>query len=272
MAADIHSSVIIDHNAQIGENVKIGPYSVIDGDVIIGDNTEIGPHVLIASGSRIGCGCRIFKGASIGTIPQDLKFKDEYTTLIIGDNTIVREFCTLNRGTSASGRTVIGSNCAFLAYCHVAHDCVIGDNVVVSNSLAMGGHVVVGSNVGIGGIVAIHQFCRIGDHSFIAGGGMRIIKDVVPFAMVGGDPGDPRIFGINKVGLERRGFDSDRRLKIKRAFRIIFREGHTVENAVKELTDRYSNDDDIEKIVGFLKESQRGIIRMPEGTAGPEEE
>jgi UDP-N-acetylglucosamine acyltransferase len=270
MAGGIHPTAIIDPSAAIGADVEISPYVVIEGDVVIGDRCRIGSHALIAAGTRLGAGCRIFNGASVGTIPQDLKFEGEYSTLTIGDNTIIREFCTINRGTKAAGATVIGKNCAFLAYCHVAHDCIIGDNVVVSNNLAMGGHVVVGNNVGIGGLVIIHQFCRIGDCAFIAGG-VRILKDVVPFAMCGGDPGDPRIFGINTIGLERHGFDTDRRMKLKRIFRVLFRQELTVSDALDELPLTFPDDEDVKKIIAFIKTTQRGIIRMPEGPTAPGE-
>jgi UDP-N-acetylglucosamine acyltransferase len=264
MTGSIHPTAIIAAGATIGAEADIGPYAVIEDDVVIGERCRIGSHALIAAGTRLGTGCRIFNGASVGTVPQDLKFEGEYSTLTIGDNTIVREFCTINRGTKAAGATVIGKNCALLAYCHVAHDCVIGDNVVVSNNLAMGGHVVVGNNVGIGGLVIIHQFCRIGDNAFIAGG-VRILKDVVPFAMCGGDPGDPRIFGINTIGLERHGFDTDRRMKLKRAFRVLFRQGLTVADALDELPLAFPGDSDIQQLIAFIKTTQRGIIRMPEG-------
>jgi UDP-N-acetylglucosamine acyltransferase len=261
MGVSIHPTAIISPEAALGVDVTIGPYAIIEGDSQIGDRTVIGSHTLVDTHTTIGSGCKIFNGASIGTIPQDLKFKGEHTILTIGDNTIIREFCTMNRGTAASGKTVVGSNCAFLAYCHVAHDCIVGDNVVVSNNLAMAGHVEVGDYAIIGGMVAIHQFCRIGSHAFIQVG-MRILKDVVPFAMVGGDPGDPKIFGINTVGLERRGFDTDRRMKIKRAFRLLFRKGLTVADAVDELAITFRGDEDVQKLVSYITTTQRGIIRM----------
>lgn len=267
----IHPTAIIATGAELGSDVTVAPYAVIEDDVIIGDGTQIGAHALIGAATRIGRNCRIFNGASVGTIPQDLKFKGEYTTLHIGDNAIIREFCTINRGTQAAGKTVIGNNCALLAYCHVGHDCIIGDNLVASNSLAMAGHVEVGNHVGLGGGCNIHQFCRIGDHAFIAGGGVRLLKDAVPFAMIGGDQADPRVYGINSVGLERRGFDAERRLKIKRAYRVLFRQGLTIPQALDALTAQYAADEDITLLVDFVKHSQRGIIRMPEGATSPAE-
>ena len=217
MASTIHPSAIIDKSAHIGDAVAIGPYTVIEGDVAIGDGTTIGPHVVIGQYTTIGRQCRIFNGASVGLIPQDMKFKGEKTTLRIGDRTTIREFCTLNRGTAASGETVIGNDCLLLAYCHVAHDCVLGDHAIISNNLGMAGHVEVGSYVTIGGVCAFHQFIRIGDYAMI-GAFSYVSQDVVPFALTGSDP--VRVADVNKVKLERCGFSPERIQEIKRAFRI----------------------------------------------------
>jgi len=263
VATTIHPTAIVDPEAQLGENVTIGPCAVIEDNVQIGDGTSIGSHALVAWGTRMGRNNRIFNSASVGTIPQDLKFAGEETTLEIGNSNIVREFCTLNRGTVAAGKTVIGSNCALLAYCHVAHDCVVGDNVIASNCLALAGHATIGNYVTIGGVVAIHQFCKIGDHAFIQSG-TRVLRDIIPFAMCGGDMSKPTIAGINKVGLERNGFDDKRRLKIKRAYKILFRQEHTIENALIELEKEFAGDNDISLLVDFVKNSERGIIRMSE--------
>ena len=262
MSSTIHPTAVIDSNAYIGERVTIGPFAVIENNVTIGDNCEIGSHVLVANGTTLGKSCKIFHGASIGTIPQDLKYKGEDTVLIIGDNTIIREFCTINRGTIANGKTVIGNNCALLAYCHIAHDCILGDNIVISNSLQMAGHIEVGDYVNIGGVVAMHQFCRIGDHAFI-GARSLILKDVIPFALLAaGASGKERILGINKVGLERRGFDSERRAKIKRAFKILYRDGLEVREALIELVKEFPDDGDVIKIITFIEKSERGIYNM----------
>ncbi|MFP4416458.1 MAG: acyl-ACP--UDP-N-acetylglucosamine O-acyltransferase [Fibrobacterota bacterium] len=261
MAVDIHSTAIVDSSAELDENVSVGPFSIIEANTQIGSGTSIGSHAFIGWGTRLGKNLRIFHGASIGTIPQDLKFAGEETTLHIGDNTIIREFCTLNRGTKEAGVTKIGANCALLAYCHVAHDCIVGDNVIVSNNLAMAGHVHVGNFVGIGGVVAIHQFCRVGDYAFIQAG-TRLVKDVLPFAMIGGDPADPKVVGVNTVGLQRRGFDSDRRNRIRRAYRILFKKAETVEDGVRQIEEMYPDDSDIKSIISFVKNSERGIARM----------
>jgi UDP-N-acetylglucosamine acyltransferase len=261
VATSIHPTAIVDAKAKLGAHVTIAPYAIVEANVEIGDESSIGSHARIAWGTRMGRACRIFNGASVGTIPQDLKFAGEETTLEIGDNAIIREFCTLNRGTAAAGKTVVGNDCALLAYCHVAHDCVVGDGVIASNGLALAGHVTVGNYVTFGGFVTVHQFTKIGDHVFIQADS-RILRDIVPFAMCGGDPGDPRIAGINKVGLERRDYDEKRRAKIKRAYRILFRQELTVESAIAELEKEFAGDTDISLLVDFVKTSGRGIIRM----------
>lgn len=262
MFSTIHPTAIIDPGAKIGENVTVGPYAVIENNVVIGDGCEIGSHVLVAYGTILGKSCRIFHGTSIGTIPQDLKYRGEDTSLIIGDNAIIREFCTINRGTIANGKTIIGNNCALLAYCHIAHDCILGDNVIISNSLQMAGHIEVGNYVNIGGVVAMHQFCRVGDYAFI-GARSLILKDVIPFALCAGGPsGTERVLGINKVGLERNGFSPQRRAKIKNAFKNLFRDGLAIKEALNKLTQEFPEDEDILKIISFIEKSERGIYNM----------
>jgi UDP-N-acetylglucosamine acyltransferase len=260
LASNIHSTAIIDSDVQIGEDVTIGPYTVIESDVNIGDRCSIGPHAMIGQGTRIGDDCCIFKSASIGLIPQDKKFKGEKTFTFIGKNTLIREFVTINRGTNDRGETRIGDNCWIMAYCHIAHDCILGDDVTISNSMAMAGHVEIGSHVTIGGIVPIHQFVRIGDYAFIASVA-KPFMDVVPYAMCGGDD-KTRIVGINKLGLERHGFSSERRQNIKRAYKILFRENRTLQDALIHLEEKCRNNKDVEKIITFIKNSDRGIMRM----------
>ncbi len=262
MGTEIHPTAIVDPDARLGEHVSIGPYAVVEGNVIIGDETTIGSHARIASGTRMGKGCRVFNGASIGTIPQDLKFAGEETVAIIGNNTTFREFCTVNRGTAASGKTVVGSDCTFLAYCHVAHDCVVGNGVVASNNLAMAGHVNVGNNVIFGATVMVHQFVNIGDYSFIQMGS-RVLRDIVPFGMCGGDGSAPSIMGINSVGLERHGFDGPRRAKIKKALRLLLRKAPTIQEGISILKETFPGDEDVEKILSLVQTSQRGLIRFP---------
>lgn len=262
MTTLIHPTAIIDRNAELGEGVAVGPYAIIEADVVIGNGTSIGPHAVVYNGTRIGKECRIFQGAGLGQIPQDLKFKGENTLLRIGDRTMVREFCTMNRGTAARGETVIGSDSVFLAYCHVGHDCVIGDGVIVSNNLAMAGHVEVGNNVTIGGVCAIHQFVRIGDFAMIQVQAY-VTQDVVPYALVGAEP--LRISGVNKIKLERLGFSPERYQNVKRAYRILFRDGLNLKDAVAKLEETYPGDADILLLTKFAKESSRGILRMDSG-------
>jgi UDP-N-acetylglucosamine acyltransferase len=259
MSIQIHPTAIVDKNAVLGNGVTVGPHTVIEDDVVVGDETEIGQAVRLASGTRIGRACRIFHGASLAGEPQDLKFEGEKTELVIGDNTTIREFCTLNRGTKAHGRTEIGSNCLLMAYCHVAHDCTVGNNVIISNNLAMAGHVTVGDNVTIGGVVAIHQFTRVGAHSFI-GATTYLTMDVIPFALCAGNPA--KLMGINKVGLERRGFSSERREKLKRLFRMLFKDASTLEEAMRNARDAYPDDEDVNLVLCFMRDSKRGLIRM----------
>jgi UDP-N-acetylglucosamine acyltransferase len=261
MPVTIHPSAIVHANAGIGVNVGIGPYAIIEEDVVIGDGCEIGPYAMIASGTRLGKQCRVFNGASLGTIPQDLKFGEEKTILKIGDHTTIREFCTLNRGTKATGETVLGSHCLLMAYCHVAHDCRIGDYFIAANSVNLAGHVTIGNHVNSGGIAAVVQFRTVGDHSFI-GAFSLIVKDVVPFAKVAAAP--MRIVGVNKVGLERSGFDENRRRQISRAYKVLFRSGLTCQDAVARLAREFPGNPDVESIIAFARKSSYGLLRMGE--------
>jgi UDP-N-acetylglucosamine acyltransferase len=255
----IHPTAIIHSKAIIGDRVSVGPYTVVEEDVEIGDECEIGPHVLLASGTRIGKDCRVFKGASLGTIPQDLKFGGEKTFLIIGQNTTIREFCTMNRGTKATGKTVVGDQCLFMAYSHVAHDCRIGNHVVVTNSSSFAGHVHIGNYVRMAGVASIVQFLSVGDYSFI-GAYSLVVKNVVPFAMVAPQP--LRIVGINKVGLERLGFDEERRRVIKRAYKILFRSNLPLDEALSHLESDFSNNPDITSIITLARTSKQGLVGM----------
>ncbi|MBD3421485.1 MAG: acyl-ACP--UDP-N-acetylglucosamine O-acyltransferase [Chitinivibrionales bacterium] len=255
----IHATAIVNPQARIGDKVTIGPYAVVEDDTVIGNETEIGSHAYIGSGVRIGAQCRIFNGASVGTIPQDLKFGGEKTTLEIGDGTTVREFCTLNRGTNASGSTSIGSGCLLMAYVHIAHDCHLGNNVIIANNMAMAGHVTIGSNVTIGGVCSIHQFVKVGDYSFI-GANSYLTMDVAPFALTAGDP--TRLMGINKVGLQRKGFSDDRRDAIKRAYKTLFRSSLSLVGAQQKLLENFPQNADIALIVDFIQNSQRGLMRI----------
>lgn len=254
----IHKTAIVSDNAQIGDDVEIGPFSIIEDDVIIASGTKIDSNVLIATGSRLGNNCHVFNGAVLGTVPQDLKFGGEKTTLEIGNNTTIREFATLNRGTTDHMKTVIGDNCLIMAYAHVAHDCTLGDHVILANSVNMAGHVTIGDHVGVGGLSAIHQFTNIGMHTFV-GGASRVRKDVPPFILAVDDP--LRFGGLNKVGLVRRGFSETALDALKHAYKIIYRSNMTVTNALQEIEKEIEQTDEIKELVAFFRNSERGVIR-----------
>ncbi len=215
----IHPSAIVDDDAELGEGVTVGPWAMVGRGVEIGDNTEIGPRVLIERDTVIGEDCTIHNGAVLGSNPQDLKYQGERTILEIGDRTVIREFATLNRGTAASGRTVVGSDCLLMAYSHVAHDCEIGNHVILANAVNMAGHVLIEDWVIVGGVTPIHQFVRIGAHAFV-GGGSRIPQDVPPYCRAAGNP--PKLYGLNTVGLERRGLSQEVRQALKTTYRMLF--------------------------------------------------
>jgi len=255
---DIHNTAIVNSKAEIGNNVKIGPYTLIEDDVIVEDGCEIGSSALIASGTRIGKKCRVFHGAILGSIPQDLKFGGEKTTLEIGENTTIREYATLNRGTEDKWKTVVGNNCLLMAYSHIAHDCSLGNNVVIANSVNMAGHVEIDDFVGIGGLCPVHQFVRIGKHSFI-GGGSKVAKDVPPFVLAMGEPF--RYAGLNRVGLTRRGFTEDSLSIIKNAYRIIFQSNLNIQKALDRVKNEIEPIKEVQDILQFFQDSERGIIR-----------
>ena len=252
------TNYILSTNAKIGKDFKIKQFSTIEDDVEIGDNVDVGSCVLIADGARIGNNVKIFHGASIGTVPQDLKFEGEKTTVEIGDGTVVREFATLNRATNHSKRTIIGKNCFIMAYAHVAHDCRLGDNVILANSVQMGGHVEIGDWVIVGGLVAIHQFVKIGKHAMI-GGGFRVVKDVPPYILAGSLP--LQFEGINLVGLRRRGFTNEQIRSISKTYDILYKTGLNVSDAVVEIEKQMKDNPEANSILDFIKESKRGIIR-----------
>jgi len=254
----VHPTAIVDKNAELCDGVSIGPFTIIEGEVKIGSGTTVGSNVVISSGTTIGEKCKIYNGAVLGTEPQDLKFSDEKTYLQIGNNTTVREFATLNRATTHSYYTRIGDNCLLMAYSHVAHDCQIGNNVVLANSVNLAGHVIIEDFVGIGGLTPVHQFVKIGTQCFI-GGGLRIPKDVPPYMRAMGEP--LQYAGLNTIGLQRRGFSSEKIATIKRAYKILYRQNNTVQEAITILSAEYPDDMEVMRIVEFLKKSERGIIR-----------
>ncbi len=259
MIPRIHPTAIISpDNVVIGKNVSIGPYAIIEENVTIGDGSIIKAHVLIGARTTLGKNCRLFNGAVVGEIPQDLKYADEETETILGDNVIVREYCTIHRGTTDRWKTTIGNTVLIMAYSHIGHDCIIGDNVIIANSCNMGGHVEVGDFVIIGGAVPIHQFVKIGKHAFIAGG-FRITKDIPPYIRASNIP--LTYNGLNSVGLHRRGFPSDSISLIKQAYTRIYRSHMNVSQAVKDISENMKITPEVQDILDFIDESTRGIIR-----------
>lgn len=256
--AEIHKTAIIHPNAEIADDVQIGPFTIVEDDVKIGAGSQIASNVLLATGTRIGERCRIFNGAVLGTVPQDLKFGGEKTTLEIGNGTTIREFATLNRGTTDHWKTVVGENCLLMSYSHVAHDCQVGNNVILSNSVNMAGHVTIDDFVGVGGLTPIHQFVRIGKYSFI-GGGIRVPKDVPPYILAVDDPA--RFGGLNVVGLRRRGFSEERIASIKKAYRFIYRSKLLLNDALKKVENELEPSEDLKYLVSFFRESERGVLR-----------
>lgn len=251
----VHPTAVIDASAELADDVSVGPYAVIGPRVVIGAGTRIGPHVVIHRDTTLGEQCFIHQGASLGNDPQDLKYGGEHTELVIGARTVVREFCTLNRGTSAHGRTEIGSDCLFMAYAHVAHDCVIGNHVVIANSVNMGGHVEIGDYAIIGGSTAIHQFARIGDFAFV-GGMSGVRKDVPPYVKASGHP--LKLYGLNSVGLQRRGFSAEVRLELKRAYRMLFGSSANVTEGLVRARAELRPSPELDRFLSFIEAGGRG--------------
>lgn len=241
----------------MGTNVKVGPYSVIENDVTIGDDCKIGNSVTICSDTSIAEGCHILHCSSIGEIPQDLKFDGEKTKTIIGARTKIREYVTVNRGTKALGETIIGSDCLLMASTHVAHDCILGDNVIMSNLSTLGGHAEVGEWAVLGGGVLVHQFTKIGAHAFI-GGGFRAVQDVPPFILAAEHPLSYK--GVNSVGLKRRGFSLEDRKLIKKTYHVYFKSGLNRDDALNEIKKEIPSSVIKDQIINFIQTSDRGII------------
>lgn len=254
---NLHSTAIIDPKAEIAEDVTIGPYTIVEANVRIGKGCVIGPHAHLAWGTRLGEECRISTGAVLGTLPQDLKFKGEETTLEVGDRTTIREFATLNRGTHEGGKTVVGSDCLLMAYAHVAHDCVIGKRCILANAVNLAGHVTIEDWASLGGMVPVHQFTRIGQHAFV-GGWYRVTRDVPPYIRT---MGDPLVYaGLNSVGLRRRGFSNEALLALKRAYKILYFSKLNVTQAVERIRAGGNLTVEVENVLAFIAQSARGIV------------
>ncbi|WP_108126855.1 acyl-ACP--UDP-N-acetylglucosamine O-acyltransferase [Saccharospirillum mangrovi] len=255
----IHPTALVDPTARLAEGVEVGPYSIIGANVEIGADTWIGPHVVVQGPTVIGRGNRIFQFASVGEACQDLKYKGEPTRLIIGDNNTIREGVTLHRGTiQDQGETRVGNGCLLMAYSHVAHDVVMGDDVIIANGTQLAGHVHIGDHAILGGNCGIHQFCRIGAHAFL-GAGTTLVKDVPAYLMVQGNPAAPH--GMNLEGLRRRGFSADAISALRRAYKTVYREGRTVKDALAELETQAADHPEVQPFIDSIATASRGILR-----------
>jgi UDP-N-acetylglucosamine acyltransferase len=244
--------------AKIARNVVVEPFTTIHSNVKIGSGTWIGSNVTIMEGARIGKNCRIFPGAVISAIPQDLKFEGEDSLTIIGNDVTIRECVTINRGTSASGKTVIGDNCLLMATSHIAHDCVVGDNSIIVNGVALGGHVIIGKHAVIGGLSAIHQFIHIGDYAMVSGGSL-VRKDVPPYTKAAKEP--LSYVGINSVGLRRKGFSTEKIREIQNIYRVLYQKNYNTSQALGILEAEFEATNERDDVIQFIRNSQRGIMK-----------
>lgn len=257
----IHQHAVIHKNAKIGEHVTIGPFAVIGEDVVIGDHCEISPHVVIDGCTEIGEGCKFFPGASIGSPPQDLKYQGEKTRLVIGSQNVFREYVTINIGTvGGGGVTRIGSSCLLMAYSHVAHDCQLGDHIVIGNCAALSGHITVEDYAIIGGLSGLHQFVRIGTHA-ILGGCSGVAQDVPPYMMASGERA--KIYGLNSVGLKRRDFSEETMNALHKAYRLLYRSKLSLPHALERIKTEIPSNAEVDHLVAFIESSERGICHGP---------
>ena len=258
----IHDTALVDKKAELGDGVEVEPYSVIGPDVRIGAGSKIGPHCTIEQYTTIGKNCRMFTGSAIGGISQDLKFRGDKSSVIIGDDNTIREYVTINRATTKGSATRIGSGNLIMAYAHVAHDCKIGDRVVIANCGTLAGYVTIEDNVIVGGLAGIHQFVRLGTLSII-GGCSKVIKHIPPYAMADGHPA--KIYGINIIGLNRAGVSQKARMGLKRAFKILFNSGLSLPHALSEIENNLPHSKEIRNLTHFLKtiktDTKRGVCR-----------
>jgi UDP-N-acetylglucosamine acyltransferase len=254
---EIHPTAIVSEDAKIGEDVRIGPYSIIEDNVEIGSGCEIRSSVMVGRGTRLGDECCLFHGAVVGTEPQDLKYDGEETYAIIGDKTTVREYATINRGTSATGKTVVGRECLIMAYSHVAHDCRLGEHVIMSNVTQLAGHVEIADWVIFGGVAKVHQFCNIGSHVMIAADAM-VVKDVPPFVLLGRKP---QVEGVNKIGLRRRGFSNQIIDEIENFYDTVIFSGFNTRDGIRKYKDGREAIEEVRYCMDFIENSMRGIYR-----------
>ncbi|MEJ2237909.1 MAG: acyl-ACP--UDP-N-acetylglucosamine O-acyltransferase [Gemmatimonadales bacterium] len=257
MSARVHPSALVDPKAELDDDVAIGPYSIVGPHVSIKSGTEIACHTVIESNTRIGSDCSIGIGSVLGGEPQDRKFANEHTWLEVGDRTLIRDYCTLNRGTAHRGRTRVGSDCYLMSYVHVAHDCIIESGAVLANAVQLAGHVCIEEHANVGGSTPVHQFVRIGTYAMV-GGGSRLPQDVPPYTRAAGNPF--RLYGINTIGLTRAGFSSDVRLALKHAYRMLFNSDLTTAEAVDLLRRERADVPEVMRLVDFVARSERGVL------------
>lgn len=255
----IHPTALVDSGASLADGVSIGPFCIVGKDAKLGKNTKLISNVVIDGDSSIGENCVIYPFTTIGMAPQDIKYKNEPTKVVIGDNAILRENVTIHRASSGGdGATIIGSDFFLMAYGHIAHDCIIGDHVIMANAASIGGHVRIDDRVFIGGVVAVHQFVRIGAYAMI-GGLSGVIQDVPPYMMASGQRA--RLFGLNSIGLKRNGFSEEQIGVLKQAYKILFREKHTISEGIKKVQEALPYTEEIAQLIDFIKENKRGICQ-----------
>lgn len=256
--ASIHETAVVEPGAIIGAGAVIGPYSVIGEHVEIGEGTWIGPHVVISGWTSIGKDCKIYQGASVGEVPQDLKFKGEKSYCIIGDRTVIREGATVHRATGEGEETKIGSDCLLMALTHVAHNCIVGNHVIMSNLGSLAGHAIVEDRAVIGGMAGVHQFVKIGRNAMV-GGMAKLVQDVVPYTIVDGHPA--KVVGLNSVGISRAGIPLETRRSIKKAYKILYRSGLSLPEAIAVIEQEVDSSEEVEHFLRFLRNADRGICR-----------
>lgn len=252
----VHATAIVDPSADVHESAQVGAYAIVGPSVTIGEETRIYPHAVVERDTTIGERCQIHYGAIVGGAPQDLKYEGEHTTVIIGNDTVIREYATVNRGTRALGRTQIGDGCLLMAYVHVAHDCQIADKVILSNAVNVAGHVTIDEQAIVGGMTPIHQFVRIGAHAFV-GGAARVQKDIPPYVKAAGNPAG--LYGLNSVGLERRNFPENVRNELKRAYRLFFNSKMNITQALERARAELHPYPEVVRFITFIAESERGV-------------
>jgi len=253
----IHRTALIDPAADLAGDVSVGPYAIVGPRVTVGARSAIAAHAVIERNTRIGEGVKIGYGTIIGNDPQDLKYKGDETWVEIGSGTIIREYCTINRGSTATGKTTVGSRCFLMTYVHIAHDCVVGDDVIIANGVQMAGHVTVEDRAIISGLVPIHQFVRIGTYAFV-GGASRVNQDVPPYTKAAGNP--VHLYGLNSVGLQRAGFTPEVKLALKRTYRLVFNSDLTVSQGIARARVELPQVPEVETFLRFIEASQRGVM------------